>query len=479
MRSTCQLQLVMLASLGVGCSSPIGVDQQPVINGWAFPGTDRLVQVNSNFGCTGTLVTPQWVLTAGHCLQGQPASNFTVILGKAGPSSRVDLIKTHPTGLDVMLLHLTTALAAPGFQSAMYTYSSDSLAGKPVELQGFGCNAVSTCNPYACTGGDGTMRAGELSGCTSSSCPSSWGSCGSSCITHDQYNVNYVGGNNVEAGGGDSGGPIWYFYNGVPYQTGVLKGSECIGTNQSNGHSFAATPETFEPWVFASIYGSPVPIPTTTACHNYSCRSGTGKGEWNLGAPNIPDFWERPLRANTVQCSAAFNPCPGSNNYYIWRGDWSLNGSDYIFVKTNYESDTLTGTSNQGYWGLGPMQICYGTGSNGSSLGMNWMDVMCDRGRPSESLVCHGARCRNTVDPLPPSSTQTVSWNPCGGGRFYYFINARTVAPDFVSVNGLAYSGNVNTYGVATGATPVSYSTGSTNNYSNGILSLYAVCAGW
>jgi trypsin len=87
----------------------------------------------ASLGCTGTLIAPSWVMTAGHCgsptgeVTGSPvpfpSQLYTVQLGTAkakGPAADqylVDQVVLEPkylatTGYDVSLLHLTTTPAA-------------------------------------------------------------------------------------------------------------------------------------------------------------------------------------------------------------------------------------------------------------------------------------------------------------------------------------------------------------------------------
>jgi hypothetical protein len=445
--------------------------REPIMNGWTFT-NDRVVKISYQLNgggwyCSGTMLTNNAVLGAAHCAGG---SSYSVDLN--GQKAGVSNIYTHPGGIDVAVFILSSPMtingSTSGWKSAMYTGTAASLANQWLYPQGFG---PSTCGGTDANLHEGVMLAGNA----------------------DQYTIGYNnpscnGSPYCTAGydttGGDSGGPFWKLFNGTQYQVGITHAGNCCTPAEAPTcdcactNTSAANPQVFEPWAFAVAYKAPIPIPTTSACHDYTCSS-TGKGEWNINGASIPEFWDRPLAPNAFECTPYFNPCPGSSNYYLYRANWSLNGSDVIGVYTSAQSPTLTGWGSNGWWGLGQMFICYSTSSLGTSPGMNWMDVQCDYGYNAESLVCHGARCANTVDPLPANYNHVVGWDPCAGGAFYYTLKYDTVYPDNIGITGLDFWGVGTTTVYAPGPVQVGITTDTVDHYSHGIRSLTAQCVGW
>jgi hypothetical protein len=281
----------------------------------------------------------------------------------------------------------------------------------------------------------------------------------------DQYNITYGPVNGQTTGDGDSGAPFWKFFQGVPYQVGVESSRNC------GVESYAARPENFEQWVFEVIYNAPNHIPTTDT---------QGRGLWFIPGPD-PEFWHRPLRRNWSLSTPFFDPCPGSTTDYKWTADYQLWGNDWISVQTQYPGQLLTGNGTTVAMGNAPMSIGYGTGwfPFPVSVGMNWMTVQCDYGQQDAELVCHGARCGTTRDPLPNNFSSTKLWDPCGGGDFMFLIDYDfEYGYDFVWVGHYGFTGRGSGTGYAPRPIAVTVWT-DPSIQSRGIQSLKAVCRGW
>lgn len=89
MRGTVALaRLAASASIAFGCAAPPGSDSEStmerIIDGVpaaeVIPWQARLV-VRGETTCSGALIAPNWVLTAGHCVAGEPLTDMDIVLG--------------------------------------------------------------------------------------------------------------------------------------------------------------------------------------------------------------------------------------------------------------------------------------------------------------------------------------------------------------------------------------------------------------
>ena len=237
--------LPVLLSLSTSSLSQV---PSPVVGGIpAKPGAwpDAVAVIAPHAACTGTLITPDVVLTAGHCIDTGPAIvvvDTTDYGAPGGEAIRVKSAMAYPsweTSYDVGVVVLEhAAKTKPRSVAAACTVRAGLVAGARVEIVGFGLTTK------AGTGGNSRLHQAQLS-VGDAACSGSAG-CNPAIAPGGEFTA---GGDDKDACYGDSGGPIYVDAPGGPALLGVVSRAASLAGQPCDGGGIYVRADKVVSWI--------------------------------------------------------------------------------------------------------------------------------------------------------------------------------------------------------------------------------------
>lgn len=230
-------------------SSAALADSASVIGGTQAPAgkwPDAVAVLGAQGSCTGTLIAPDVVLTAGHCADANPTqviADTTDYNGGGGARATVRSITAYPnweTTYDVAVIVLATPITSvePRPVGTDYTFASFS-ANMSVHLVGFGSTDIQGM------GANSQLR--EVTApVTDANCTNAAAGCQASVSPGGEF---IAGGNNRDSCFGDSGGPVYLDTPRGPVVIGAVSRGVETAQNPCGGGGIYVRTDAIIDWI--------------------------------------------------------------------------------------------------------------------------------------------------------------------------------------------------------------------------------------
>jgi len=329
-------KIVLMAALApLACSVAAGTADddvaglaQPIINGTPVT-TENIglvkIVLASGSGCSGTLITPEWVLTAQHCLPTEPTGTTVERTTTGDVRSGVQAIPFNYSGLttDVGLIRVAPAFpiaaGANGYTNELWPFAPTALVGKTVDCYGYGYNSTDGT-------GFGTLRQASL-------LVSAYDTTGG------QYTLLQNSLGQIQSYG-DSGSGCFYTEGGKRYDLSVF-------TNPGGDRAFAYATAPLRAWVDLQVHNSCTDGQQSGTESGIDCGGScaacpaaatlTLTSEWDSGwcaQVNVTNYTAFPSNSWTVQFDVH-----QSSLYTQWGANYANSGSLYTATNLGYNGN--------------------------------------------------------------------------------------------------------------------------------------------